>query len=146
MIYDPKGVLKDLHPVNAEAFRETAAYLYNAFRAGQTKSLFHPFQAFRSPDQQAELLRRFPPVTAAGPWESAHNYGLAVDFVASHKPGVTPSGLHWDWSPEHDWSFIKKAAGQFGLIVPIKWDLGHVESPIFVMLKGFLDRNKPRAP
>lgn len=59
------------------------------------------FEGYRSPTRQAALyaLGRTAPgpaVTNAGPLESYHNFGLAVDLVVDGDP-VKP-GFQWDWS------------------------------------------------
>lgn len=50
---------------------------------------------YRTPVRQAELLAKKPPVTKAGPFESAHQYMCAVDIVHPAK-GWDVSEAYWD--------------------------------------------------
>lgn len=114
--------LQYLHPIAVRQFQELADDLAKAHEAGATKTLFVPFESYRSPMRQDELYRQKPPVTKARAWYSAHQYGLAVDFVAfDDEP----------WGDDHDWEFLKARAEAHGLTVPIKWDRVHVEHPKF---------------
>jgi hypothetical protein len=76
------------------------------------------FEAYRHPARQ-EWLFENTTATKAGPWESAHQYGLAVDLVPR------PSGK-WTWDEGIHWGLMKKAAVSHGLLVPISWDRAHV--------------------
>lgn len=111
-----------LHPLAARQFVELHDELTRAFEAGQTKTLFVPFETYRSPMRQDELYKQKPPVTKSRAWYSAHQYGLAVDFVAHDAE---------PWGDEHDWDFLKATAERHGLLMPIKWDRVHVEHPLF---------------
>lgn len=114
--------LQYLHPKAQEAFRALGDDLAKAHEAGATKTLFIPFETYRSPMRQEELFKQKPPVTKARPWYSAHNYGLAVDYVAfDDEP----------WGDHHDWQFLEDRAKAHGLTRPIRWDLGHIEHPLF---------------
>lgn len=77
------------------------------------------FEAFRHPARQEWLLENTTS-TKAGMWESAHQYGLAVDLVPR------PAG-NWSWAEGLHWDLMKKAAVSHGLRVPISWDKAHVE-------------------
>lgn len=120
--------LADLHPKARGAFEQLEDYLQEQHRKGVTKTLFKVFEAFRTPERQYELYRKVPRVTKAEPWESAHNYGLAVDFV----PLV--DGL-WNWHDKNDWDFLHRAAVEFGLRHPITWDRPHIEHPLWSRLQ-----------
>lgn len=76
------------------------------------------FEAYRHPARQQWLLENTT-ATKAGPWESAHQYGLAVDLVPR------PAG-NWTWNEGLHWRLMKKAAVSHGLSVPISWDTAHV--------------------
>lgn len=69
--------------------------------------------------------------TKARAWSSAHQYGLAVDFVAyrDHK---------WSWDAGEDWDFLADQAREEGLAVPYRWDRVHVEAPAFTRVLGAL--------
>lgn len=109
--------LELLAPVAREPFRLLAAYL--AEHSG-----FIPFETYRAPDDQARV--KSAGRSKAGPFESAHQFGLAVDFV-TFKNG------EWVWPPTNDpsWRQLAVAAARFGLRTPIGWDRAHVEHPAF---------------
>lgn len=119
-----------LHPKARESFRLLSARLEQGYRAGSTNTLFRPFEGFRSNERQ-DYLYTVEKTTKARAWRSAHNYGLAVDYVA-YKDGV------WSWEGPIDWLFLKQAAVGAGLLVPISWDKPHVEHPIWQQVKGSL--------
>ena len=114
-----------LHPGVRGVFEELAEDLQAKFKAGQTRSLFYVFETYRTPQRQEALFHNVPRVTQARAWQSAHNFGLAVDFV----PKEIVNGVStWSWAETHDWPFLKTRALHFGLRVPLTWDRGHVEA------------------
>lgn len=115
-------VMRDLHPICQQAFRKLADHLKRAYQEGRTTTYFAPFEGLRTPIKQEELFRQRPPVTHVGAWHSAHNYGMAVDFVAVNSAG------QWSWSEKHDWNFLRASAIQFGLRNHLDWDRAHVEA------------------
>lgn len=133
--------LYTLNPKAQPAFTELANALVSAHKSRETQTLFHPFECFRDPARQSELIARG--TSKARPWQSAHNYGLAVDFVArldqhgrDPLPGaVLTAGAKWSWLDSHDWTFLKKKAESLGLSVPIKWDRCHVEHPLWAKIR-----------
>lgn len=112
-----------LHPECALAFRELAEYLRLAFKEGATHSDFRVFETYRHPLRQVWLMEQG--TTKAGPYKSAHQFGMAVDFVPGRQ---VATGFHWSWSPDEDWGFLKKSAELYGLEAPIAWDRAHVQS------------------
>ena len=104
--------------------------LEDQYRTKQIKTLFKPFEGYRSPERQNYLFHVMK-TTKARAFQSAHNYGLAVDFV----PFVDGK---WSWDNHHDWEALRYLASQRGLLTPIKWDLPHVEHPIWFAVKGNL--------
>ena len=132
IVYNVENVLRDLHPHAAGAFRGLTAHLYSAYENRKTASYFRPFEGLRPPIKQTELLNKRPAVTHVGPWHSAHQYGLAVDFVAFKREGL------WSWDESEDWTFLRLSAEKFGLIVPIVWDMGHVEHPVWRAVQRLL--------
>lgn len=116
-----------LHPKAREAFRGLAGVLEDQHRAGLLKSHFKPFEGHRSNERQNYLFN-VAKTTKARAWQSAHNYGLAVDFVA-WRDGK------WSWAESEDWNSLAYFANQRGLIVPIKWDRPHIEHPIWSAIK-----------
>lgn len=91
---------------------------------------FGIFEGYRSPERQAYLLKRGD--SKAGPWQSAHQYGLAVDIV----PIVDGQ---WSWNVGADiWTHIASIAVRHGLVVPIGWDKAHVQHPLFAQAKRLI--------
>lgn len=111
-----------LHHKARAAFDGLSTALVGAYKTGRTETLFKPFETIRSPLRQDKLLAAG--ATKARGWQSAHQYGLATDFAAF-------VGNQWNWDAGRDWPFLKRLANEFGLDVPIKWDLGHVEHPLW---------------
>lgn len=90
-----------------------------------------PFEGFRHPLRQHYLLTRAKS-TKAGPWQSAHQYGMAMDFAGrfvDEQGNVLVNSWNWDDVPESAWVELKRRAAIVGLDVPIAWDKGHVEHP-----------------
>lgn len=112
-----------LHPKARQLFQVITFRLMEGHSGGHTKTLFRPFEGFRSNERQLHLLN-VEKTTKAGPWSSAHNYGLAVDYV----PWVDGK---WSWGDGHDWRFLHDVAVNFGGMHQIAWDKPHVEHPIW---------------
>lgn len=129
--------LADMHPAMAAPLRTlldaTDAKIFTLADGG--KLTLRPFEGFRLPQRQYDLLARGK-VTKAGPWESAHQYGLAVDFACR---GVDPVGMltQWTWeAPDVVWHFLRRVARSSGLDIPIRWDKGHVCHPLWNEIKS----------
>ena len=108
--------------------------LNDAHQRKETPTHFRPFEIYRSPERQNYLYKQG--TSKAEGMESPHQFGLAVDFVP-----YTATG--WSWGPEHDYPFLKAAAQEFALDVPIPWDQCHVEAPEWSPLRALLFREKP---
>lgn len=88
---------------------------------------FRVFECWRSPARQRELLQL--KRTKAGPWRSAHQYGLAVDFV----PFIDGA---WTWEVGRPtWDLLRLEARAVGLLCELDWDRAHVEHPAFAELR-----------
>lgn len=131
-----------VHPIMRDAVRRLEMRMLDLWMAREIVGYqFLVFETYRTPQRQSDLAhpdRDGKIVTKAGPWESAHQYGLAVDFAAyidSEDPAVIQ---RWSWGEQHDWSVLKREAEKCGLSVPIKWDQGHVEHPIWKKVKNTL--------
>lgn len=111
-----------LHPVAYDAFRRLAHALELDHRHGKLGTLFKPFETYRHPYRQADLYNSNKGVTGARQYESAHQFGLAVDFVAFDNG-------RWSWDAKKPWGELKARAEACGLTVPLQWDLAHVEHP-----------------
>ena len=83
-----------LHPKAREQFMMLEYKLASAFKLGNLKTWFRPFETYRHPARQAEAVKIR--TSRAGPYESAHQFGLAVDFVAW-------SNGRWSWDPGLPW-------------------------------------------
>lgn len=121
--------ISDLHPKMQGPVSRLSDKLVLSYKAGETKTLFKLFEGFRSPARQAELL--VAKTAKAGPWQSAHQFGLAADFVAW-------TNDRWSWSTAHDWDFLHALAVECGLTAPIKWDLPHIQHPFWPRLQTFM--------
>lgn len=131
MFHRSEEIVRYLHPRALQSFRKLTEHLERSYENGTTATLFRPFEGLRSPIKQEELFRQRPPVTHVGAWHSAHQYGLAVDFVP-HNRGV------WSWSEDHEWFFLRDSAAQFGLENPYDWDRAHVEHPLWTRYREVL--------
>lgn len=134
-----------LHPKFRGAFVALADDLMRAHKSGSTKTLFKVFETVRYADRQDHLFKIG--ASKARAWKSAHNFGLAVDFVpvvdideAERISEITGDATRagWSWWQGHDYNFLKMSAERVGLVSPIKWDKVHVECPAFdKVLKHF---------
>lgn len=122
---------EQLHPKARGNFRRLSERLLLAHEGGYCRSLFLPYEGFRSVERQLILYNQRPRVTKAGPWQSAHNYGLAVDYV----PRVEGK---WVWDENADWATLKQIAIECGLSAPIAWDRPHIEHPIWAAVSRHL--------
>lgn len=107
--------IADLHPLMRQPVLNVLADLKSAGLP------FELFEGYRSPARQDALFNQRPRVTSARGWESAHQYGLAVDLV----PRV--AGV-WSWDDAHPWLEMGMTAQRHGLRHPLPiWDKPHVE-------------------
>jgi len=120
-------VIRDLDALNPK-FKpivvRRADALARDYKTGLLKTDFQVFETFRSPLRQNQLLAKG--TTKAAAFQSAHAFGLAVDFV----PRVNGRWT-WDGIERSEWEYMRKKANAFGLSTPIEWDLPHVEHPLF---------------
>lgn len=103
--------VEQTHPLAREAFTTLSNELLPLG--------FRVFETVRDPLRQAECRRLG--TSKAGPWQSPHNYGLAVDFVR------WVDGK-WDWSG--DYSAVSSVVQRLftrTLEAPLAWDPGHVQ-------------------
>lgn len=124
----PDGRLKWLHPRTRPKFVQLYNTLQSDFRLGNTKTPFEPYEAYRTPHRQRKLFDLQSGVTGADLYQSAHQFGLAVDFVPK------PEG-RWSWDGKHDWDWLAKRAKECGLLRPYSWDLAHIEDPHWADLR-----------
>lgn len=128
--------LRMTHPLVTEQFLKLDKLLIEAVQNNELQVQLSPFETYRSPERQSQLYqigRTMPGkiVTKAKPWQSAHQFGLAVDFVPRvRKLTKSASSLAWDWdaASDRDWSILASLAVECGLSCPVVWDLPHVEA------------------
>lgn len=122
-----------VHPKAKDAFEALAERLARSYEARLTHTLFKPFETFRGPLRQAHLFAEG--TTKARAWQSAHNYGLAVDFVPFIPLSTDRAVGKWSWARDHDYKFLAAVADDYGLSVPISWDPCHVEHPLWGLIR-----------
>lgn len=124
--------IEALHPKFSSVVERLAQTLTRKYEAGLLKTHFKVFETYRSPVRQLYLLSEG--TTKAGPWKSAHQFGLAVDFV----PFVDGK---WIWPPleSMEWKQLRNEANALGLLTPIAWDAPHIESPFWPRVKAALN-------
>lgn len=125
--------LDNLHPIMRPLVNQLVAKLHwlEWKSADGRPARFALFEAYRSPERQDRLFEQGN-VTKARGWQSAHQYGLAVDFAVIVSTGDWPENSEgWAWPDDAPWPDLKAAAERCGLRVPIEWDRGHVEHPAF---------------
>ena len=131
----------ELHPKCSDAFLTLGWEMVAAFDREETNDLFLPFEGYRNPLNQLLLLRQ--QTTRAKPFQSAHNYGMAVDFVKVRRDSITTDntrGLGWTWSDrtpaeKADWTVLHQKAKDCGLLAPITWDKPHIVHPLWNAIK-----------
>lgn len=124
-----------LHPKFSGIASRLAQSLNVGYKTGETKTYYKVFETFRDPWRQKDLLAKG--TTKAGPYQSAHQLGLAIDFVPYIDATqalkiadilgerVLPG---WSWWSGHDWDYLTKKAKALGLST-IEWDRPHVQHP-----------------
>lgn len=118
-----------LNPRYVAQFETLAKLLEQGFDMGRTAHLFLPFEGYRTPQRQLNLyaLKR---TTKAKPFQSAHQYGLAMDFV----PWKEKTGFYWPTNGP-DWTFLQTQAEAAGLLNDISWDRPHVYSRAWDLIR-----------
>ncbi len=81
---------------------------------------FRLFETYRTPDEQEKAFARG--TSKARAFESAHQFGLAADFVP-----WDGKQFHWPDRDHPEWRSLAAEASRLGLSVPIGWDRPHVE-------------------
>ena len=121
--------MKLLHPRAMEDFLLLEYDLSLDWRHGTTRTWFRPFETYRHPMRQLAVLGN--KTSRAGPYESAHQFGLAVDFVPWDNG-------RWSWDLKHDWDHLRKAAHKRKLRCELDWDRAHVEAPLWADMHAAL--------
>lgn len=119
--------MNTLHPEYRDRFITLEQRLIRSYETGRTQTRFEVFETFRSFERQEYLFTTG--TTKARGGQSAHNFGLAVDFVPRvHE--APDDRLIWSWSSHHDWTFLAIAAHELGLCNQthgLRWDKPHVQ-------------------
>lgn len=119
-----------LHPKAVVQFKLLENRLIHGFANKETNTLFSVFETFRSPERQALMVKN--KTSKAGPWSSAHQYGLAADFVpVATRENNSVDNHDWSWDTAHDWAFLWEEARRFELRTPIMWDKPHVQHKLY---------------
>lgn len=123
-----------LHPKLSAIATSLSQDLIRSYQAGRTEFRFEVFETFRSPARQIRLKREG--TSKAGPWQSAHQFGLAIDFVpylSQAEAVALGKPVGWYWPPIEDgcWTFLDNRAKTFGVSRTIAWDGPHIEHPLF---------------
>lgn len=119
----------DLHPLmRAKVQKLEGRLLEMEMLATSGAAGFKLFEGYRSPNRQIEVFNRG--TSKAKAWQSAHQYGLAVDYV-----WWDPAD-GWSWDARHNWDALADAADSVGLHAPITWDRPHIQHPSFSTLKS----------
>lgn len=109
-----------LHPLMRGPVLQLRDLLDDDYQRGKTLTWFRVFETYRSPEDQDALFIKG--TTKSRAWQSAHQWGMAADFV----PWVSGA---WSWAADHDYEHLKARAKLLGLDVPIAWDKVHVQLP-----------------
>ena len=130
-----------IHPKAVRSFQLLEEDLCRGFLCGETTTWFRPFEGYRAPDRQLDMLQN--KTSKALPFQSAHQYGLAVDFVGfvtKSAPRIAmPTGTgRWSWDASLDWDYLDRAAARQGLDRSITWDRPHVEHPLWHRIRGYV--------
>lgn len=110
-----------LHPAIRQ--RSIDGYL-GAIEALSGKNLLRVTYGRRTFAEQARLLAKRPPVTKAGPGQSYHNYGLALDFVLIHTDGKVSYSLKEDLDADGqaDWREVAESFKRQGFEWGGEWN------------------------
>ncbi|MEO0380671.1 MAG: M15 family metallopeptidase [Pseudomonadota bacterium] len=97
---------------------------------------------FRTPAEQAQKKREG--LSRAGPWQSPHQYGEAVDIASANHPA---------WPPQHDpyWEALRDAVNVVEQELGVSlsggfdwgWDYAHIELSDWRRQRYVADRRKP---
>lgn len=147
--------VKTLNPKFARKVETLHQTLTRSYQAGETEVRFQIFETFRHPFRQIQLIAE--KTTKAGPWQSAHQYGLAADFVPyldpvkrteaevrlwmafRKKTTINPGEGGWYWPEATDpcWKVLRNKCAIIGVQNTITWDRPHVQDPRFDEMKKY---------
>lgn len=122
----------ELHPTIRGKAEGLHKHLIRLHETGELKLRFEIFETFRLPSRQIDMKAKG--VSKAGAFASAHQFGLAIDFVPflsqqdARALGVRP-GWYWPEITDEAWKVLKQTATLYGLHGPLAWDGSHIELP-----------------
>ena len=122
--------LKTLHPKFARRCSVLYENLAAIHEAGRLKYRFEICEGFRHFSRQTALVAEG--VSKEEAWASAHNFGLAADFVPYLTPEEgkmlgRPSGWYWPKITDEAWKILHEQAPIAGVAHPLRWDGPHIE-------------------
>lgn len=130
-----------LHPKALQNFQRLEQDLLRGVLAGETSTWFRPFAGYRTPHQQLELYNAG--TSGHRPFESPHNYGLAVEFVAfipkanlGRDTNYDRVSGTWSWDRTLPWDYMHRAAERAALLtgtLPTQ-----VVHPMWLRIKGYV--------
>lgn len=93
------------------------------------------YEAYRTPERQAELYalgrtKKGRKVTNAGPWQSMHQYRLAIDFVPLKAHAKVPGMYEADWDDAKSYAKAQAIAKKHGFRA-LSWETPHLEDADF---------------
>ena len=109
--YDPQGVLSDTR-LSTEVARATEELVFRYHIQDQANALYIN-QGYREPAEQQAVFESG--ASLARPWESWHQYGLAVDVVFQNASGG-PS-----WAGAKPWQSLGAVGQQVGMVWGGSW-------------------------
>jgi len=125
-----------IHPIARPAFINLASKLAKDYDDGKIDVEFRIFETYRTPQRQEFVNRQGN--SKAQAFRSAHQFGLAVDFV----PFIPGRGFVWD-VPVSAWDQLRTRASASGMMNDIPWDRSHVEHPLWKDLRQLILLWKP---
>jgi hypothetical protein len=90
---------------------------------------FRPNTGYRSPTDQEAAFKRG--ASKAHAFESAHQFGLAVDFVP-----WDGTKFVWPERSNREWDQLRARAKVWGLVNDIEWDRPHVEHRLWARVRA----------
>jgi len=111
---------------------KVAAWLDDCQAAGLN---IYVYEGHRTPERQAELYAQGitklgQKVTNAGPWQSMHQYKLAVDFVPLKAHAKADGMFEADWANNKAYAKAHALAAKRGLR-KISWETPHLEDAAY---------------
>lgn len=135
------ALISALHPKMRPIAESVLEDLERLYQAKKTEFRFQIFETLRLAGRQADALANG--TSKAGPWQSAHNVGLAIDCVpylsaqqaAKYRPnGSSVPGWYWPAGTHDDWDVLTSVFHRYDLTT-IAWDRPHGEHHLFAEIK-----------